>query len=85
MPRTLPLTKVVTKAVACDHLGICTRTFDRVWAAVFTDPRDADERGRGVARPVFEDELRAAVEAGGRTGSRARAAVYGVRKLTGRV
>jgi hypothetical protein len=86
VPRTLPIPRTVSRATACAHLGVSAVTFWRHWRDVFTDGRGAGERGPGRhARYVLEDELRAAVEAGGGVGSRAKAAVYDLRKLMNRI
>lgn len=82
MPRTI--TKLVGRAAACEHLGICPRTFSRHWANVFTDPRGPESRAKGAARRVYEDELAAAVDGGGGVEQKAKNAVYRVRSLMNR-
>jgi hypothetical protein len=58
-------TSLVRRSAACVALGISARTFDRHWAAVFTDPRTPEDRRPRVGRKVYEDELAVAVDAGG--------------------
>lgn len=77
-------TKLLSRAAACEALGVCARTFSQHWARVFTDPRDPADQRRGVARRVFEDELAVAVEAGGGVSGRAKAAVIAYRSDVGR-
>jgi hypothetical protein len=85
MPRALtpvPKVRLVGKAEACRRLGVSHDTFQRRLQTLFTDPRPEGQRGRGTARVVYEDELDAAVEAGGLANlPRVIAAVWAVRRL----
>ena len=83
MPRLYtPPAVLVSRQEACRRLGISERSFDRHWANVFTDPRDAGKRRERVRRRVFEDELETAVRYGG--GERARIAVLNYKGRIGR-
>jgi hypothetical protein len=80
-------TSLVSRAAACAALGICETTFsagELAWKDVFTDPRSPERRRPRVRRLVYEDELATAVEAGGGTEPRAKAAVLAYRDLIGR-
>lgn len=70
--RARPLPKLVSKAEACDALGICAVTFWRRWDKVFTAARTP-----GGHRRVYRDELAAAPRGVG--------AVLAVRAAAGRV
>lgn len=72
-------TRLVSRAEACEALGICLRSFSTHWHAVFTDPRAVEQRGRRWRRRVYEDELAVAVAAGGGTSPRAKVAVIDYR------
>lgn len=76
--------KLVTRAFACESLGICERTFVTHWGDVFTDPRDPFDRVKGKPRRVYADELAAAVEIGGGTTAEAKSAVQDYRQQVGR-
>lgn len=84
MARGIPrlTTRLISRAAACDALGVAPRSFSRHWAAVFTDPRPPDDRRPRVRRQVYEDEVAVAVEAGG--GRRGRLAVLDYRARVGR-
>lgn len=52
----------VSRAAACERLGVSRATFWRKWHAVFTEVRDGGTAGRD--RQVLSDELDVAVESG---------------------
>jgi hypothetical protein len=74
-------TRLVKIRDVCDALAICKDTFWVKWHGIFTDPRPADERGRGHERKVYEDELSIAIE----EASKGRAAVLNFRRLMNRL
>lgn len=78
---TTTIPRLLSKAAACDRLGICVRSFARHWQDVFTDRRPPAARGPGSDRLVYEDELAEAVEHGGGVNPRAKAAVLAYRGL----
>lgn len=86
MARVVPrlATRLVSRAAACEALGVCPRSFSAHWARVFTDPRPPEDRRPRVARRVYEDELATAVGAGGGLSARAKAAVINYRAAAGR-
>lgn len=78
---TIPIPRLLTKAAACEYLGIGPVSFWRHWQEVFTDRRPAGVRGPGTDRLVYEDELAEAVAHGGGVNPRAKAAVLRYRGL----
>lgn len=72
-----PRNRLLSRREACETLGICDRTFQNVWADIFSDPRDPAERVKGKPRKVREDELNVAVNDG-------RLAVLAYRRKVGR-
>ena len=70
-------TKRVSRAEACERLGIGRETFWQRWHPVFTELRPKDLR-KGASRQVLEDELNLAVESG-------KAAVLNFRRLMKRL
>ena len=70
-------TKRVSRAEACERLGIGSVTFWQRWHPVFTELRPPDQRKR-FSRQVLEDELDIAVVSGA-------AAVLNFRRLMKRL
>jgi hypothetical protein len=81
VPHTTP--GLVKVKEVCRALAISQAGFSRHWHTVFTETRD--QQKKGAPRRVYDDELAEAVNAGGGTSGKAKAAVLLFRETMGRL